>query len=391
MPATIPSAPSKERIESELAAYFGRRHCCLVNRGTTALAAALAALERPGARAIFPAAMCSVPVFAAFFAGWRPAFADVNPLDGNFDLGDLERALAEGGAGAVVPVHMFGRPDDLDALRILCDRHGAALVEDVALSMGASYRGKKAGSFGDLACLSFVRKMIPLEMGGAVLTDDPALDARARRFAASLPPARGGAGETAAAMKAFHALTGYAAAGAWAAAALLEPFREEFRRLLPARTTEEDWAGSIVLDELAGLDAAVAARRKRAEVYDTVLSHPRLRPFPTDGSCLFAYPVRLAGVSAERFLEYAARRGCSFKRIAYPDVHRVFGPAGAFPGAALLERELVGFPVDDDQPVSSFWEYVRDFLDLFESYLKDEKTLPPFDERGKLELRMGGS
>lgn len=382
---------SKSLIEKTLADYFGRRHCCLTNRGTTALAAAFSALDRPaGTRAVFPAVLCSVPVFAAGFAGWRPAFADVALEDGNFDPEDLERTLKEGGVGAVVPAHMFGQPDDMERLRLLCRRHGAALVEDVALSMGAVHRGRRAGSFGDLSCLSFVRKMLPLEMGGAVLTDDAVLDTRVRRFAEALPPPpQNHAQEVPAAMNAFHALTGYVASGGWERKGLLDPFAEEFRRLLLARTDERDWAGSIVLKELGHLEEVVQARRVRAEVYETALAHPRIKPLRHEESCFFAYPVRLEGVSAEGFLHFAAERGFSFKRVAYPDVHPIFSPRRPMPNAEVLEREVVGLPVDDDQPVSSFWEYAGDFLRLFREYLDAAPALPPFDWRGRMELRMG--
>ena len=78
MTAVSPTRTSVAEIEETLARRLGRRHCVLTNRGTTALAAAFHALDRaPGTRALFPAAMCSIPVFAAGYAGWAPTFADV--------------------------------------------------------------------------------------------------------------------------------------------------------------------------------------------------------------------------------------------------------------------------------------------------------------------------
>lgn len=403
---TLSAASAKAGIEAALADYSGRKFCCLTNRGTTALTAALAALEKPrGAAALFPAAMCSIPVFAAPFAGWTPAFADVDVEDGNFDLADVERRLKEdpGRVGAVIPVHMFGLPDKLEDLQALCDRHGAALIEDVALSMGARRTvrqtgaaastdgaGRRAGSFGRMACLSFVRKMLPLEMGGAVLTDEPALDARLRAFVARLPPAPPGAREEIKAlMRTFHSLTGAVASEGWTRAGLLAPYEKEFERLLLARTDEADWRDSVALAELAALDDAVAARRARAEVLETVLQHPRLRPLRTEGSCFFAYPVRLIGVSAEAFLHFAQEQGFTFRRVAYPDIHKVFSPdGGEYPGARTLEREVIGFPVDDDQPVSAFWGYAHDFLKTYEDFLGRLPGLPPYAWEGKLEMRM---
>ncbi len=334
--------------------------------------------------------MCSIPVFAAFFAGWEPAFADVNLVDGNFDLADVERALAQGGVGAVIPVHMFGRPDDVESLEALCRRRGADLVEDGALSLGAERNGRPVGSFGRVSCVSFVRKILPLEMGGAVLTDEPALARRADAFARSLPP--GGAvrpAETAAAMRAFHSLTGFVAAGGWERASLLHGWGEEFRRLLLASTAEGEWEGSVVPEELARLADLVQARRARAEVYETVLAHDLLEAPPREGSSLFAYPLRLRGIDAEDFLDFAAIQGYNFKRIAYPAIPRVFGDGGRFPQAEILEREWVGLPLDERRPVSGFWEYAEDFMKAFISYLSARPRRPSFDGRGRLSLRMG--
>ena len=383
---------SRAEIENVLARHFNRRFCVLTNRGTTALAAALHALDRPSStRALFPAVMCSIPVFAARFAGWKPVFADVNLNDANFDLDAVERALGGGGVGAVIPVQMFGKPDDMDGLAALCRRYEADLVEDVALSMGAAFKGRPTGSFGRISCLSFVRKMLPLEMGGALLTDELLLAERARAFVDGLPPEQAAhRGETSAAMKAFHSLTGYVAAGDWKRTELLTPFEGEFRRLLLASTSEGDWESSIVLDELEKLPDVLQARRARAEVYENALGDEGLLPLDRTGSSFFAYPVRLPGVAVEDFLAFSLNRGYTFKRIAYPDIHAVFGPRGRFPNAETVEREVIGLPLDDDQPVSSFWEYAGDFRTALEAYLIERPSRRPYDGRGKLELRMGG-
>lgn len=382
---------NRARIESVLAKHFGREHAVLTNRGTTALTAALYGLNRSGARALFPAVMCSIPVFSAAFAGWRPGFADVNLSDANFDLNAVEQELKKGDVGAVVPVHMFGKPDDMAELEALGRRYGAAVVEDVALSMGAQRDGKPAGSFGEISCLSFVRKMLPLEMGGAVLTDDPDVARRARTFVDALPaedPHR--RDEISAAMKAFHSLTGYVACGEWARRDLLGPFEKEFQRLLLASTGVQDWAESIVLEELEKLPDILSARRARAEVYETALGDGPLTALDRTGSSLFAYPVRLRGLAVEDFLAFSAKEGYTFKRIAYPDIHGIFAPGGAYPNAETIEREMMGLPLDDDQPVSAFWEYAHDFRRAVDDYVGVVPSRRPVDIRGKLELRLGG-
>jgi|GEM_PF-2370725 len=380
-------------LQKELADFFGRRYCVLTNRGTTALTASLHALNRPvGTKVLFPAALCSVPVFASRFAGWTPVFADVSLDDGNFDLNDVQRVLEEGGVGAVVPIHMFGKPDDMNRLKDLCQKSGADLLEDGALSMGACFEDRPVGALGRLSCLSFVRKMLPLEMGGAVLTDELELAERVKRFVDQYPPEEiERRDEVSAAMKAFHALTGYVAAGGWARGALLDPFEEEFKRLLLASTSEADWDGSIVLEETRSLADGVQARRVRAEVLDTSLIHPLIKPLDRTGSSLFAYPFRVEGISVEKLLDFSSRAGYPYQRIAYPVVSRVFGDPSFYPNAERLEREVMGISVNEQDPVSSFWATAETFLTVLNQFLASNECHRPFDTRGKLELRMGGN
>jgi hypothetical protein len=99
--------------------------------------------------------------------------------------------------------------------------------------------------------------------------------------------------------------------------------------------------------------------------------------------------LRLRGIDAEDFLDFAAIQGYNFKRIAYPAIPRVFGDGGRFPQAEILEREWVGLPLDERRPVSGFWEYAEDFMKAFISYLSARPRRPSFDGRGRLSLRMG--
>jgi dTDP-4-amino-4,6-dideoxygalactose transaminase len=381
-------------LEKAHAAFFGRRFCRLTNRGTTALTAAFHSLALPpGAPVVFPAAMCSIPVFAASFAGFEPLFADVNLSDGNFDLDSLESVIKRcSRPGIVVPVHMFGKPDALDQLKTFCDRAGWALVEDCALSMGATHAGLRVGGFGRISCFSFVRKMVPLEMGGAVLTDDPVLDERLGRFISRLPVRRQVESEISNLMKEFHRVTAGVAREGWGSTHALDSYGPKFREQLLLGTTEADWENSILLEELERLDDNLKARQARSEIYEDVLKHERIIPLDRTESSLFAFPVRLNGIAAEDFIRFAEREGVSFKRIAYPDIHRVF-PSGRrqkgdfFGNARVLERELIGMPVDEAQPVSSYWGYAESFIEVLKEYLASDPK--PFNETGCLEERMG--
>lgn len=378
------STENKAFLEETLARRFDRRFCVLTNRGTTALTAAFRGLNLAhGSGVLFPAALCSIPVFSAAFSGCVPHFADVNLKDANFDLESVERALrlAQGKIKAIVPVHMFGKPDDVAALKDLSRKHGAVVVEDCALALGAD-----VGRLGDAAVLSFVRKMVPIEMGGAVLTDDLSVATRARAFTDSLPTAKP-QGDLDAAMKAFHRTSGFVATTGWSRRDLLAPYQDLFKDLMLLGTKEEDWQDSVVLKELESVEDIVQGRRARAEVYQSALQHPYLETLDMTGSCLFTYPVRLKGIAVESLLDFAKKQDVRFSRVAYPDISPIFQITRGLANAQTLERELIGMPLDNEEPVSHFWGYAEDFVKILEEYI--QAGAPESDVAGRLEMRMG--
>jgi hypothetical protein len=122
-------------------------------------------------------------------------------------------------------------------------------------------------------------------------------------------------------------------------------------------------------------------------VYQDALCHPRIIPCDTTDSAFFAYPVRLSQIQVEDFLDFCQTQGHSFKRISYPDISPVFGEHTRFPNAQIVEEEFIGMPLDEDQPLSNFWDYASDFVHLLEAYLKE--TRKPYDATGRLEMRLG--
>jgi len=187
------------RFEAMLAEYTGARNAIAVVNGTAALHACLMAVGvGPGDEVICPAATFVATANAITYQGAVPHFVDVREVDLGLDVGRLDTHLADigerrGGVltnrltgrriAAVVPMHSFGHPVDLDALVEVCARHGVTLVEDAAESLGSFYRGKHTGRFGAVAALSFNgNKVVTTGGGGAVLTDDDALAARLRHL-----------------------------------------------------------------------------------------------------------------------------------------------------------------------------------------------------------------
>jgi dTDP-4-amino-4,6-dideoxygalactose transaminase len=170
--------PEVESFERELAAYLGAGHCVGVGSGTDALAIALRALGvGPGDEVVVPSFTFYATAEAVAALGARPAFCDVDPETFCLTAESVERALSER-TRAIVPVHLFGNVVPVDELH----GFGLPIVEDAAQAAGARLDGRRAGTLGHAAALSFFpSKNLPgLGDGGAVVTDDDEVAERAR-------------------------------------------------------------------------------------------------------------------------------------------------------------------------------------------------------------------
>jgi dTDP-3-amino-3,4,6-trideoxy-alpha-D-glucose transaminase len=171
-----------EAFESEFAAYCGARHCVSVGNGLDALALTLRGLGvGPGDEVIVPAHTFIATWLAVSAAGALPVAADVDERTGNLDPA-AARAAVTPRTAALMPVHLYGQPADMDAVSAVARRHGLKVVEDAAQAHGARYGGRRAGALGDAAGFSFypVKNLGALGDGGAVTTDDGELAARVR-------------------------------------------------------------------------------------------------------------------------------------------------------------------------------------------------------------------
>jgi dTDP-4-amino-4,6-dideoxygalactose transaminase len=171
-----------ERFEREFAAYIGARFCVGVSSGTAALQLALIALGiGPGDEVIVPANTFFATAEAVSNVGARPVFVDADPVAYTIDVGKIEAAI-NARTRAIIPVHLYGQPANLDPILELGKRYGLLVIEDAAQAHGARYRGKKVGSFGVVSCFSFYpgKNLGAFGEGGAVLTDDAEI---ARRVA----------------------------------------------------------------------------------------------------------------------------------------------------------------------------------------------------------------
>jgi perosamine synthetase len=167
------------RFEREFAAYCGVRYGVATHNGTVALHLALAALGiGPGDEVILPSLTFVATANAVRYTGARPVLVDSEGRTWNVDPEAVAAAITPR-TRAIIAVHLYGHPADMDPLRGLADRYGLTLIEDAAEAHGARYKGRRAGSLGDVAIFSFFgNKIITTGEGGMVLTDDAALAER---------------------------------------------------------------------------------------------------------------------------------------------------------------------------------------------------------------------
>jgi dTDP-4-amino-4,6-dideoxygalactose transaminase len=178
------SGPEVAEFEKAFAAYCGATHCIGVANGTTAIELVLrAAGIGAGDEVITTPFTFIATVEPILLAGAKPVLADIDPDTGLLTGESVEAAITAQTA-AVMPVHLYGQPVDLDAFRDLADRRKLLLIEDAAQAHGAEWRGRRAGSVGDAATFSFFpgKNLGALGDAGGVTTNDESLAARVRKL-----------------------------------------------------------------------------------------------------------------------------------------------------------------------------------------------------------------
>lgn len=185
-----PAGPNLEAFEARLAEISGRRHALALSSGTAGLHLALCALNLPDRAAVY----VSDKTFAAsvqpiLYEGLEPVLIDAEPCGWNISPEALERRLARDAErsclpGAIIVVHLYGQPAQLDRILPLAERYEIPLIEDAAESLGATYQGRFSGAHGAIGVYSFNgNKILTTSGGGAVVTDDSALATRMRYLA----------------------------------------------------------------------------------------------------------------------------------------------------------------------------------------------------------------
>ncbi len=173
--------PFVQRLEEGVAALAGRRYGVAVTNGTAALECAVHALGiGPGDEVILPTFTIISCAAAVVRAGATPVLVDADPTTWCMDVGQVEACITSR-TRAVMAVHIYGLPVDMDPLVTLCKRHGLRLIEDAAEAHGLRYKDRPCGGFGDVSVFSFYpNKHVTTGEGGMIVTDDDALAERCR-------------------------------------------------------------------------------------------------------------------------------------------------------------------------------------------------------------------
>lgn len=174
--------PQVERFEKRYADYCGTRHCVAVGSGTAALELLMRAYEiGPGDEVILPANTFVATAEAVALAGAKPVFVDVRDDTANLNPHQLAAALSPA-TKAIIAVHLYGVPADIDAIGAFAREHDLILLEDAAQAHGAEHRRRRAGSLGDAAAFSFYpsKNLGACGEAGCITTDDPAIAESAR-------------------------------------------------------------------------------------------------------------------------------------------------------------------------------------------------------------------
>jgi perosamine synthetase len=162
-----------KEFEEKFSSYIGKKYGVAVSSGTAALEVAIGALGiKPGDEVIIPTFTIISCATAALAYGGTPVFVDSEPETWNINVKKIEEKITKK-TKAIMVVHIYGHPCDMDPIIKIAKRHNLKIIEDAAEVHGAEYKGKKCGSFGDISCFSFyANKIISCGEGGMVLTDN---------------------------------------------------------------------------------------------------------------------------------------------------------------------------------------------------------------------------
>lgn len=305
-------------FEEAFAGYIGVENCIAVANGTDALEIALQAIGiGPGDEVIVPANTFFATAEAVANIGARPVFVDCEPHFYNIDVDKIEEKITPR-TKAIIPVHLYGLPAEMDGVMTIARKHGLTVVEDCAQSHGADYKARRTGTFGNIATFSFYpgKNLGAYGDAGAIVTNDAATADRARLIANHGQPAK-------------------------------------YQHTLIGRNSRMDGIQAAVLStKLRHLDTWLDARRRNAERYNELLADTGIPlPVPPDYSRhtyhLYVVRVKDRDTVAARLNEAGVATGLHYPTaVPFLDVYSDAGyQPSDFPVAHAQMGELLSLPM----------------------------------------------
>jgi perosamine synthetase len=317
--------PRVPEFEEAFCAFTGARHATAVSSGTAALHLAVHALGiGPGDEVITTPFSFVASANCVLFERATPVFVDIDPATLNIDPRAIEAAITPR-TKAILPVHVFGVPADMDAIQAIADQHGLSVIEDACEALGGRWRGRACGSMGTAGTFAFYpNKQMTTGEGGVVVTNDQVLDTLIKSLRNQ----------------------GRDSMGGW-----LHHERLGFNYRL------SDINCALGLSQLARIDGILAARRRVAELYRQQLSEIDEIELPIDSLAnadisWFVYVIRLRhAASGQRtaFMEYLRTHGVAcanyFEPIHLQPYFRRMGYSpGDFPVSEGVSQRTVALP-----------------------------------------------
>lgn len=310
--------PEVKAFEDEAAAYLGVKHAIGLNSGTDALYIALRALGIGAGDEVITAPFTFFATAEAIsHVGATPVFVDIEDDSYNINPSLIESTITDR-TKAIIPVHLFGRPCDLDRLQALADCHGLVVVEDCAQAFGAAWQGRKVGGFGAFGCFSFfpTKNLNAFGDGGLLTTNDDTLAAEAR-------------------MLRFHGSR-----------------KKYFNEAVGYNSRLDELQAALLRVKLPYVESWNEGRRRVAQAYhDRLGSAPGLvLPALTDGHVFHQFTVRIQGADRDATQARLAEAGIG-TMVYYPvPVHRLklyqeSHAATRCPVAEQAAREVLSLPI----------------------------------------------
>lgn len=305
-------------FEQEFSAYCNAGHGIALNTGTSALhLALLAAGIGPGDEVITVPFTFVATVAAIVYSGATPVFVDIDPVSYTIDVNQIEKAITAK-TKAIMPVHLYGQPADMDPIMEIAQRHELTVIEDAAQAHRSEYKGRRVGSIGDIGCFSFYpgKNLGAYGEGGMAVTNNPDYDRTMRMYRDWGQEGRYN-----------HVLKGY-----------------NYRM--------DGIQGAILRVKLRYLDRWTEARRTHAAEYDQYLAPsglktPTVMPYSHHVYHVYAVRTQQRAALQQKLNDQGIQSGIHYPipvhlQKAYADLGY---QQGAFPHSELAANEVLSLPM----------------------------------------------